>query len=223
MFKASHEKRWKIIRDAQNLITGGVQDSAVIAEMRRANPGMSKRTASRYCACAYQDFDRDAKRRRRGQLSTAIAERGRAKRIALTRQKIIVNGGVVQKESDPDQAGYLAACESEARLLGLNAPERKEIVVATFDVVFSELADAMRAEIVDPLPPARELLLRLARRFKSVLESGARTIAAKDSIIDVSTSSLSLGPPPVPGHFASQSKPNPNHENPGTNGTNGAH
>lgn len=208
--------------EAQNLITGGVTDRQILVALKKLEPEMSEGKARRLLELAYAEFNRQAGRRKRASIGTALAERQRAKRLALTHTRPMVVDGEVEHVADPDHKGYLDACESEARLLGLNAPERKEVVVATFDVIFQELADAMRSEIRDPLPPARELLLKLTRRFKAVLEGGARAVAARspqtiEAQVVVKNGEASTPPqdPTTNGvHFAPQSEQPPH-----TNGT----
>lgn len=223
--RMSREKRWKLVRDAQGFKTGGLSDSAIRDALIKDNPGMDRRTARRILAAMYADFDRDAKHRRKGQLGSTLAGFDRAKRIALTKQRLVVVEGELQKHPEPDGKLYLDALEAEAKLLGINAPERREVVVSTFDVVWSEIVEVMRREIVDPLPPAIELMRRLARGFRAAMEAGARTIKSErvvDAAIVTKTpttpSFLSSGSSissSKNGNFAVQS------ESPGAPGANG--
>jgi hypothetical protein len=221
--RMSREKRRALMREAQSLKTGGLRDSEIVDALLRQNEGISKKSAQRVLAMMYADFDRDAKRRRKGQLGSTLASIDRAKRIAITKQRFIVVDGTLEKHLDPDGKGYLDAVEAEAKLLGLNAPERREIYVATFDAVFAELAEAMREEVVDPLPPARELLLRLARRFKTVMEGGARTLNSPHSnIMDISSVSVvNSSSNSKDGNFAPQSEPKTGGQQQLEDGTNG--
>lgn len=190
--RISKEKRWAMIREAQGFKTGGLSDSQIVDELRKANAGISKPHARRILTLMYADFDRDAARRRKGQLGAHLAGLDRSKRIALTAQRTVIVNGTVQKVPEPDGKLYLSTLEAEAKLLGLNAPERREVLVTAFDVAFADVVSALREEIVDPLPPARELLLRLSRRIRMAMEAGVRN--AKGGIVDAAVLSSSTTP-----------------------------
>lgn len=189
----SREERAALIDEAESLITGGVVvHSRIVKRLRDLRPTITPQNAKRVIRAAYASMRRRAAVKRASQFPVALAECDRQRRLALTAQRIVVVDGAIERVPQPDLDAYRKAGEREDRLLGLNAPERKEVIVASFDAAYNELADVMRAEIRDPLPPARELLLRLARRFKSVLESGARVAVnrTKDAVIDATTTTV---------------------------------
>lgn len=169
-----------IIIEAETLIVGGMPDTQVVRQLMRPRnedeqpSRMCSRTAHRYVTMAWQQINRESKRSARAWRSVGIAKREFAQRRALGRQKIMVLNGQVIREPDPDVATYLAAVESEAKLLGLNAPDRQELYVAGFTNVFRMQADVLREELAEH----PEIYYRIVNRFHKVMEAVARRAAS---------------------------------------------
>lgn len=154
-------QRWERIHQTQSLISGGASNRDIV--MALGKDGVSEKTAYRYIDRAYKAWNREARKRtckRDYQLAQALAERGRVKRLALTRKRFVVVDKELQKLDDPDYAGYLAACDSEAKILGLFAPEQHEVHVAHLGVVARRFAD-MIVEMVKDAALRNAMLLRL--------------------------------------------------------------
>jgi hypothetical protein len=145
--------------------------------------GVSKHLAQRLLAAAYAEFDRQASRRKQRHLGVALAERARAKRLALTKVRHLVVGGAVTPVSDPDEKSYLAACDSEAKLLGLNAPERHELVVQSFGFLMQDWVQALVEEVVD-VDLRRRIVARMQRLQESRLEGLEEGRAGAPAIVE---------------------------------------
>lgn len=175
MPRGTREGRQLTITEVQSLINGGATDSQVIAHLMKKDeagkPRFSSKTARRYLRLAYAAFNRDARRSQRVWLSTAIAHRQHAMRKAMTRKRHVVVDGRLEAVDDPDLSTYLSAVESITKLLGLNAPERHEVVVASFRQMFADLVAALEEEIEDVA-----LLARVVSRLRLSMEQSAGAV-----------------------------------------------
>lgn len=231
MPKGTREARQGTVIETQGLILGGASDAQVFAHLTKKNPDtgvqrFSLKTARRYVKLAYAGFNRDAKRSNRVWLSVGLAKRGFAQRRALGRQKFMLVGGQIERLDDPDVATYLASVESEAKLLGLNAPERHELVVESFRQMFTDLVMVLREEVHDS-----PLLLRIVSRLRSAMEGSARqavssnatgvSAALASAALEVRAASHATIDVKAIDAKEAESKPPPHGTNGSTNGTNG--
>lgn len=165
--------RRRAIRQLQSLVAAGVSDDEARDQVSQSFD-VSRRTASYWLAVAYREMAKDADVGRDQLLGTAL----RRRRLVMARAA-----------KDADWRTYLAAADSEAKLLGLNAPIQTE-----HHVVLSKVQDMSRAvvDVVrdffadDPAQQARfvqALRARLnaqlaARPAKDVLVLEAEAVAA---------------------------------------------
>ena len=228
MPRGTREFRHGIVIEVQSLILGGASDAQVYAHLMKKHeqtgvPRFSSKTARRYLKLAYAQFNREAKRTNKVWLSVGLAKRAFAQRRALQQKKFMIVAGQLRELDDPDIATYLASVESEAKLLGLNAPERHELVVESFRQMFLDLVLVLREEVHD-----QQLLMRIVTRLRAAMEGGQRdamrdnalvgaaTIIEATKVVDagvvIDASVITDGSPSVPPHSSN-----------GVNGTTNGH
>jgi hypothetical protein len=105
--------RRRAIRQIQTLLAGGASDDEV-REHITTTLNLSTRSANYYLATAYAEMASAAEVDRRHLVGLALKQRRIAAKTALR---------------DGDIRAYLAACESQSRLLGLDAPQRTQHTV----------------------------------------------------------------------------------------------
>jgi hypothetical protein len=105
--------RRRAIRQLQSLVAAGVSDDEAREQVMKTND-VSSRTSRYWLQAAYEEMAADAEVDRRQLIGLALKRR----RIAAARAL-----------RDGDTRAYLAACDSEARLLGLDAPARTQHTV----------------------------------------------------------------------------------------------
>jgi len=150
------------IRTLQSLVAAGVADDEARAQIV-AHFDVSDRSARKWLDAAYREMAAEADIDRRQLLGTAL----RRRRLVMARAA-----------KDGDWKTYLAAADSEAKLLGLNAPVQSEHHVvltkvqdmsrAVVEVVQQFFADdpAQRARFVEAL--RQRLNAQLAERTEKV-------------------------------------------------------
>jgi len=114
------------IRHLQSLVAAGVSDGEAREQVMKTFD-VSARTARYWLAAAYEEMARDAEVDRRELVGLALKRR----RIAAARAL-----------RDGDTRAYLAACDSEARLLGLDAPARVQ-----HDILVEKVGGVSRAVV----------------------------------------------------------------------------
>ena len=118
--------RRRALRTLQSLVSAGVPDDEARDEViQRFN--VSDRSARKWLDAAYREMAAEADLDRRQLLGTAL----RRRRVAMARSA-----------KDGDWKTYLQAADSEAKLLGLNAPLQAE-----HHVVLSKVQDMSRAVV----------------------------------------------------------------------------
>ena len=118
--------RRRAIRTLQSLVAAGVPDDEAREQvMQRFD--VSGRSARYWLKVAYEEMAREAEVDRRQLVGLALKRR----RIAAARAL-----------RDGDTRAYLAACDSEARLLGLDAPTKVQ-----HDVIVEKIGDMSRVVV----------------------------------------------------------------------------
>lgn len=170
--------RHRAIRQLQSLVAAGVSDDEAREQVAHGFD-VSGRTASHWLATAYREMAQDAKVDRPQQLGTAL----RRRRLVMARAA-----------KDGDWKTYLQAADSEAKLLGLNAPVQTEHRVvltkvqdmsrAVVDVVKEFFADdpAQRAKFVQALRARLNAQLTARpEKLPLVIDAGCETDAPADA------------------------------------------
>jgi hypothetical protein len=166
---ATVAQRWELIREVQAKLVAG-DDLPRIVHFLMTERGKSRAQAYRYHKRAYADWRRGQSRSSKDhRISKAIAERDHAKRLALAQKKFIPTKDTVEVEDDPDVKTYLAACDSEAKLLGLFAPEKKEFILTSFTRATEIAVQCIIEEIAD-VPLRQRLLERMQRAYEEAAE-----------------------------------------------------
>jgi hypothetical protein len=143
MPKFAREERRAIVLQIQTLLTSGIPSTQVVEQVIREH-GVHRVTANRYLNLAYADWNRSRNRTRKSKASFAVAVRERAMRLALTKKKFMVVDGQLLERDDPDVKAYLDAADSVAKIEGLFAPERVEIINESFAQLWRELVIVLR-------------------------------------------------------------------------------
>jgi len=182
MRSAISAQRWDLIHEVQSLLTGGVANTEIVSHLMKK--GVPQSSAYRYLRRAYADWQRQQGRfDKTHRLSKAIAERERAKRLALTSKRFVVVDGVLEKHEEPDVKAYLAALDSEARLLGLNAPEKHEVYVANFAKAMQMLVQLIAREVEDVALRGR-LILGMRGIFEEAPKGKMLDSVSRETVID---------------------------------------
>ena len=142
--RLTREQRAKAIQQMATLIAGGATDTAAIQAIRDRFQVTAK-TASRYRERVYAEWNRQARQKGGHHLSRALARRQMVMKAAMSRKKKQGDDEV----ADPDWPLYLAAAESEARILGLNAPTQVEIMETGAAHLMRAMIEAARRTIHD--------------------------------------------------------------------------
>jgi hypothetical protein len=153
----------------EGLVAAGVADDEAI-EQAVERLGVSSRSARKYLAWAYEEMAKAAEVDRRQLVGVALKRR----RIAAARAL-----------RDGDTRAYLAAADSESRLLGLDAPARLQ-----HTVLVEQIAGATKAmtesvrEFFENDPAGRQKFVSILRaRVNAELATRPEKIAL---VIDVS-------------------------------------
>jgi hypothetical protein len=146
--KFTNGARRRAIRQLQSLVAAGVSD-AEARESVMKTLDISGRTARYWLATAYEEMARDAEVDRRELVGLALKRR----RIAAARAL-----------RDGDTRAYLAACDSESRLLGLDAPARTQHTVLVEQVagMSKVMTDVVKEYFADD-PSGRERFVSMLR------------------------------------------------------------
>jgi hypothetical protein len=186
MVRLPREARRGAILELQRLIAGGESDRTAM-RMVRDRFGISVATAHRWLSIAYADWNRARRRMSRdSSLGFAIAVRRRAMALALERKKHVVVGGRIEKVHDPDVRTYVAAADSEARLLGLLDNDAIDSARATAKSFVADVIRDLIAVISEEVPDI-SLRARLMSRFSEVIEGPGGASAARDVVVDAPT------------------------------------
>jgi len=177
--------------------------------------GVSRTTAHRYVAAAQAELNRDARKlNREGWLSTGIAQLQRVIRTALTTKKAIVVAGQIQYVDAPDLDAIIRAVNTISTMTGVDAPERKTYDAELIEFVLARYQAVIRETVVDPLPPAAELVSILFRRLR---EAASAAIEQREEVVVVDARPVEHGPTAP---YIGLPKPKTNGDV-GSNGTNG--
>ncbi|MBL8841968.1 MAG: hypothetical protein JNL90_10640 [Planctomycetes bacterium] len=122
----SRSLRRRAIRQLQSLVAAGISDEEAKAQVGETF-NVTERTTRNWMATAYAEMAAEARVDREKLLGAAL----RRRRIAMARAM-----------KDGDVRTYLAAADSEAKLLGLNAPVQTE-----HHVVLTKVQDMSRAVV----------------------------------------------------------------------------
>jgi hypothetical protein len=146
---------------------------------------------------------------RDARMGRALAIRDRAMRLALTQKKHLVVADQLQSVPDPDVKTYLAAADSEAKLLGLNAPERKELIFQGFAALMQDWVQVLIEEVHD-VALRQRIIERMQRTQDDRIGEIEEGRPAIDAVVtkQVEARVVDVKMPPA---------------DPSTNGTNGAH
>ena len=129
----------------QDLIAAGVSDTAAIEQVA-GRFQVTSRTGRRWLSEAYTNLAGEAEQDRRSLLGVAL----RRRRVVMTRS---AKGG--------DWRTYLAAADSEARLLGLDAPKQTEhrVLIERTGEMARLVAETVRDELSHD-PALRQRFIR---------------------------------------------------------------
>jgi hypothetical protein len=141
--------RRRAVRAIQSLVAAGIPDDEA-REQVMAQFNVSNRSARKWLALAYHDMAAEVDVDRKQLLGTAL----RRRRLAMARSA-----------KDGDWKTYLAAAESEARLLGLNAPVQTE-----HHVLIGKVADMSKA-VVETIADFYGDDIETRRRFVQALQT----------------------------------------------------
>ena len=157
------EQRRQGIEAVASLIAAGVADAEATRQVAQRYD-VSKRTAQKWLKRAYADLAGEAEQDRRNLLGVAL----RRRRIAMSRAA--KNG---------DWKTYLAACDSEARLLGLEKPRQTEhrVLIERTGEMARLIAETVRDELSHD-PALRQRFIRaLQERIGRALSTKPQALA----------------------------------------------
>src|SRR5678815_1958682 len=170
-------RRAEIVRAVHEMLIRSRPHGEIIQEIMKRF-GLSRAQAYRYLSRAYAIWKgQQARFDRTESLARAIEERQHAKRLALEAVRIVTTKDGVETRPEPDHKGYLAALDSEAKLLGLNAPEKHEVYVANFAKALQLLVQLIAREVED-------VALRgsLILGMRGIFEEAPKSKAIGDSV-----------------------------------------
>jgi len=150
----TREARDLAIEQLQQMIMGGMDDHA--AQRAIASQwDVGRRTARRWLAVAYHRWRRHSEPDRPHHLARHLARVGHVLDRAAAGQ---------------DWTVYLRALAHEARVLGLEAPQRMEHLVMHVDELIVDIAGMIKEE-VPSIPARKRLLNRLRHRAEQALSA----------------------------------------------------
>jgi hypothetical protein len=155
--------------EAQALIASGKPGTAVIKTFVEQH-GIPDRTARRYVNAAWREWNLQRIHRTKDhRLARALARCDKAAEIAVNHHRHVVVDGALERVPEPDAKGLLAAVDTEAKLLGLFAPEKKEFILTSFTRATEIAVQCIIEEIAD-VPLRQRLLERMQRAYEEAAE-----------------------------------------------------
>jgi hypothetical protein len=165
----TRQERRSWIMEAQALIASGKAGNVVIKTFVEQH-GIDPRTARRYVDAAWREWNlQRINKTRDHRLSRALARCDKAAEIAVNHHRHVVVDGALERVSEPDAKGLLAAVDTEAKLLGLFAPEKKEFILTSFTRATEIAVQCIIEEIAD-VPLRQRLLERMQRAYEEAAE-----------------------------------------------------
>ena len=140
--RLSTEQRRQGIEAIAGLIAAGIADSEAVRQIAQRYD-VSKRTAQKWLNAAYRDLATEAEQ-----------DRSKLLGVALRRRRVVMS----RAAKKGDWKTYLAAADSEARLMGLDAPKQTEhhVLVERAQDLSRAVVDVVRDHFIDnPVGRAR--------------------------------------------------------------------
>lgn len=174
----THKMRVRIA-EARLLFQQGMGRTEVIAAIRDKYE-VSYSQANRTFRYVEEQMVKDINRERGALVARQSAKLNHAQKVAMSLQKPFVHwieaGGEdgseaipeVHKEDAPDLTSFLTAVRDQNKLLGLNAPEQRQILIANVADMVTDLADLVR-DFIPNLDRRREFLRALKNRVQERL------------------------------------------------------
>jgi len=218
----------KRIAHARLMFQRGSTRKEVIAELREMF-SVSYDAARRTANLVEAEEVKALNKTRGAMVARQSAKLNLAQRVAMAQRRPFVkwieeendDGTVVDAraevhyEADPDLSAFIGAVEKQNRLLGLNAPERREVVMGSVANVLEDMAELL-FEFIPDTGRRAQFLGALQRRVQARLASKPELEAIIDA--DVVTS-----PPPSTSNLIENPRTNKHEQNgsagdPGSNG-----
>lgn len=155
-----------IVTEVVNMLAKGASDDEVREHVRERHK-KSKSTAERYLAQALDILQRRTAKQRPVLVARQSAKLEAAQKASFDRvREMMTKDGQVVSLLDPDLGTFVRAVEAQNKLLGLNAPEQMQLLVANANALVRDVAELI-AEFL-PEPAARRAFLdEMVRRVEA--------------------------------------------------------
>ena len=162
--------RRQAVQTLQGLLAAGVSD-AESREQIAERYNVSPRTARDWLAQAYEGLSEEAD-----------DDRGKLLGLALRRRRMVMS----RSAKKGDWRTYLAAADSEARLLGLEAPRQMEhhVLVEKAQDLSAAVVDVVREHFADDPEEQAKFVRALRARLGAAISRKAPTVVIVDAEIE---------------------------------------